>query len=279
MPQGGLRKVVVCGRTPIPRHSCGGHSLLPDTHAHLDAPVFDADREAVIARAAEAGVFRILTVGTNLASSRRAVEIAHAHPSVYAAVGIDPHEAGRFREEEAEALTLLNEEKVVAVGEVGLDYTRSGVPREAQLHAFRAQLRWAAERELPVSVHSRGAEADVAEELKTAGVTVILHCFSGDATLLRAARGQGWYCSFAGNVTFKTASDLRAAAAAVPLSQLLIESDAPVLAPQPVRGRRNEPSYVRFTAQALASAHGTSEQEMSAILSGNAERLFRWGTA
>lgn len=251
-------------------------SLLPDTHAHLGDPAFDSDRDVVVRRAREAGIDRILTVGSDLASSRRAVELSRAYPSVYAAVGVHPHHASQFEREAEDVRRLLQAEKVVAVGEVGLDYYRDGVAAETQREAFRTQLRWAQEAGLPVSVHNRDADADVLALLDEIGVRAVLHCFSGTQTIAERALAAGHILSFAGNITFPRAEMVRQVAATVPADRLLTESDAPVLAPQPWRGRRNEPAHVTATCETLATVRGVPAPCLAPRISRTADEVFGW---
>lgn len=265
------------------RLSSAGHaaepSLLPDTHTHLDAAAFDGDREAVLVRAAGAGVDRILAVGTDLSSSRRAVELASAYKSVFAAAGIHPHDVERFAEESEGVRALLERDKVVAVGEIGLDYYRPGSPRDTQLAAFRTQVEWAQERSLPVSVHNRAADQDILAVLSEATVQVILHCFDSSWEFAERALEAGYYVSFAGNLTYPKSAGLRDVASRVPLDRALVETDCPVLAPQPWRGRRNEPCYVLATAEALAAAQNRPLSAVADSVSANAELLFGWRAA
>jgi TatD DNase family protein len=243
-----------------------------DTHAHLDAL---EEPDAALARAREAGVARVLTIGTGSDSCRRALALARAHDGVHAALGIDPHQAGTREAERLDELrALLGEPGVVAVGECGLDY-HYGAEREAEQRAlFEAQLALARERELPVVVHTRAANADTEALLRAHDGTVVMHCFS-EPGLLDAALDRGWYVSFAGNVTYPKADDLRAAAARIPAERLLAETDSPYLAPQPVRGRRNEPAFVRHTVAALAAARGEDAGELGARIDANASAAFR----
>ncbi|HEX6507785.1 MAG TPA: TatD family hydrolase [Chloroflexota bacterium] len=251
--------------------------LLPDTHAHLDAAEFRDDLDEVIARAQNAGVCRILSVGEDLASSQRAVELAQRYEIVYAAVGVHPHCAQKFESESLEIEGLLDEEKVVAVGEIGLDYVRDEATRDTQRSVFAQQLAWARARELPVSVHNREADTDVLEILgKTPGPTV-LHCFSGTPAIAVRAIREGYHLSFAGNTTFPKSESLREAAALVPDDRLLVETDSPVLAPQTARGRRNEPARVVETASLLASLRGVTLESLSSTMWSSANCVFRWG--
>jgi TatD DNase family protein len=190
---------------------------------------------------------------------------------------VHPHEAGRFAEEKERVRALLDEEKVIAVGEIGLDFHRDRAPRETQRIAFREQLGWARERGLPASVHNRAADEDVLSAIEESEAAAILHCFSGDWETASRALELGCVLSFAGNVTFRKAEALREVAARVPLDRLLVESDAPVLAPQPRRGHRNEPRYVVMTAEALAGARGLALGELADAVARNAETVLCWG--
>jgi TatD DNase family protein len=236
-----------------------------DTHAHLDA--LDEDPAAVVERARAAGVTRILTVGV-----REAVELADRFEEVYAVVGVHPHEAGR--EHDLGELRRLHEHpKTVAVGEIGLDHYRDYAPHDAQQRLFAAQLGLAQELGKPVVIHTRAADDATLAELRSFDGTVVLHCFSSPR-LLPEALARGWYVSFAGNVTYRNAGDLRVAAAQVPADRLLAETDCPYLAPQPVRGRRNEPAYVLHTLAALADVRGVGAGELGAQIERNAATCF-----
>jgi TatD DNase family protein len=206
------------------------------------------------------------------------VACAARYPHVYAAVGIHPHEAQRFHEEGGDIERLLDAPKVVAVGEIGLDRIR-GAEIDLQLDAFRRQLRWAAERGLPVSVHNRDADLDVLDALDASGVTAVLHCFSSDAETARTALDLGCYLSFAGNVTFPKAEPLRGVLRDVPPERLLIETDSPVLAPQPWRGRRNEPAYLTAVRDTVAEVLNLESDDLDARLWANADAVFSWGRA
>ena len=243
-----------------------------DTHAHLDA--LDDDPAEVVARAAEAGVGRILTVGTTPAGCRRALELADAHDGVFAILGIHPHEAGGTTDADvAEVRGLLDHPKAVAVGETGLDWFRDYAPRDAQLDLFAQMLAIAAELDKPVVIHTRAADADTLAALESFGGRVVLHCFSSPS-LLEPARERGWYVSFAGNATFPKAVDLRLAATQTPADRILAETDCPYLAPQPMRGRPNEPAYVMHTLAALAQARGEEPQELERRIERNASECF-----
>jgi TatD DNase family protein len=235
-----------------------------DTHAHL--AMLDDPAEAVV-RAGAAGVTRILTIGT-----RDAVELAEAHEDVYAVVGVHPHQAGE--EHDLEELRALHAHpKVVAVGEIGLDHFRDYAPHTAQQRLFAAQLELARELGKPVVIHTRAADAPTLAELERFDGTVVLHCFSSPH-LLPAALEHGWYVSFAGNVTYKNAPDLRVAASRVPADRILAETDCPYLAPQPVRGKTNEPAYVVHTLEVLAQVRGEEPAELAARIDGNANTCF-----
>jgi TatD DNase family protein len=242
-----------------------------DTHAHLTA-LDDADE--TVARALEAGVTRILTVGTDVADCRRALALAERHDGVFAILGIHPHEAGTATDADlAELRELQGHPKAVAVGEAGLDWYRDYAPRDAQRRLFDAQLELAAELGKPVVIHTRAADDDTLASLEGFAGTVVLHCFSSPH-LLPTALERGCYVSFAGNATFPKAVDLRLAATQVPADRILAETDSPYLAPQPVRGRPNEPRYVVHTLAALAQARGEEPAELEAQIERNAAACF-----
>ena len=240
-----------------------------DTHAHLDACADPAD--VLVERAREAGVTRIVSVGTRAESWRETLAIAERNEDVFAALGIHPHEAA---DGDVDALrTALAHPKAVAVGETGLDYYRDYAPRDDQRRLFEAQLEVAAELGKPVVIHTRAADSDTASVLAGFEGTVVMHCFSS-LPLLEPALERGWYVSFAGNVTYKNAHDLRAAAFAVPADRLLAETDSPYLAPEPRRGRPNEPANVVHTIAALAHARNEDAQELAVQIDENAARCF-----
>jgi TatD DNase family protein len=244
---------------------------LIDTHAHLTA-LDDADR--AIERAAEAGVTRILTVGTDLDDCRRALSLVERHDGVFAILGIHPHEAGTSTEDDlAELRDLLGHPKALGVGETGLDWYRDYAPREDQRGLFAAQLELAAELGKPVVIHTRAADDDTLAGLAGFTGTVVLHCFSSPY-MLPTALEREYYVSFAGNATFPKAVDLRLAASQVPAAGLLAETDSPYLAPQPVRGKRNEPANVVHTLSALAHARGEEPAELERQIERNAVECF-----
>jgi TatD DNase family protein len=254
---------------------------LIDTHAHLDSGQFAADREAVIARADENGISHILTIGCDLVSSTASVEIAAAHPTVYAAVGIHPHDAGEADTAGlAELRRLANEPKVVAIGEIGLDFYRDRSPREVQRQSFRQQIRLAREVGLPVIVHDREAHDEVLQILRgerASEVGGVLHCFSGDIAMARDCLELGFYISFPGTITYPKNEAAREVVRAMPIDQMLVETDCPYLAPQACRGRRNEPAFVRHTAEAIAQIKGLTIEDVARITTLNAFNLFGIG--
>ncbi|HEX6761640.1 MAG TPA: TatD family hydrolase [Gaiellaceae bacterium] len=240
-----------------------------DTHAHLGE-----DAAEVLDRARAAGVTRIVAVATTVADAHGVLALADAEDGVYAALGIHPHEAGTAREADVDELrALLSHPRVVAVGETGLDHFRDYAPRDAQRWLFEAQLGLAAEWGKPVVIHTRAADDDTLEMLRAHDGAVVLHCFSSPPLLAEASR-RGWYVSFAGNVTYKNAYDLRSSARAVASDRLLAETDSPYLAPQPVRGRRNEPAFVVHTYRALAEARGVELDALVARVDANADAVF-----
>ncbi len=243
-----------------------------DTHAHLDACAESA--ATLLARAREAGVDRVVGVGSGIASCLEQLAIAEREPGVSCALGIHPHQAATAEADRLDELrALLSHERVVAVGETGLDHYRDYAPRDAQLRLFEAQLGLAAELGLPVVVHTRAADEETLDALSGFGGTVVLHCFSSPG-LLPAALDRGYYVSFAGNVTFPKAEELRVVARAVPPDRLLCETDCPYLAPQPVRGRPNEPANVVHTIAALASARDEDVTVLAARIDENADAAF-----
>ena len=242
-----------------------------DTHAHLTS-LEDADE--AVARAAEAGVERVLTVGTDVDDCRRALSLAERHDGVHAILGIHPHGAGTATTDDLAALgDLLRHPKAVAVGETGLDWYRDYAPRDDQHRLFASQLELASELGKPVVIHTRAADDDTLAALGDFTGTVVLHCFSSPH-MLPTALGRGWYVSFAGNATFPKAVDLRLAATEVPAERILAETDSPYLAPQPVRGKRNEPANVVHTLAALARARGEQPAELETQIERNAAQCF-----
>ena len=250
-----------------------------DSHAHLDMEEFNKDLDDVLARARSAGVETIITIGTDSSSSRKAAELAAGHPDVWATVGVHPHDAEGLSPEGLDGLReMARMERVVAIGEIGLDYyyLRSG--REIQLARFADQIRLARDMKLPVVVHSRDAKEDLFKVLleeKAAEVGGVLHCFTGDWETAERALDMGFYISFSGIVTFPKAVELQAVAKRIPDDRLLIETDCPYLAPVPVRGKRNEPAFVRHTAAKIAELLDVSINSIDLTTTANARRVFR----
>ena len=248
-----------------------------DSHSHLADSAFDADRDAVIERAAAAGAVAIVCIGASLADAERARELAARYPLLRWTAGIHPQDAGSFDAAlHMPALAALLGGGAVAIGECGLDYHYENASRELQREAFAAQLQLAAERDLPVVVHTREAEGDTTLMLDQAardGVVGVLHCYTGSASLAERALMYGWYVSFSGIITFKKFTD-DALLALVPPTRVLVESDAPYLAPVPHRGKRNEPVWVPLTLARLARARNADPTELAAATIENARRLF-----
>ena len=247
-----------------------------DTHCHLD--VCDPPDAEIVERAREAGVRRLATVGMDGASIERALAAAHQHEDVFAIVGRHPNESAGFTEADIEPIEgAAADERVRAIGETGLDYYRDHSPHGDQMRAFTAHVDLARRLELPLVIHTRAAEEDTFAVLRdrAEGLTVILHCFSAPARLEECVE-RGWMCSFAGNVTYPKATDLQAAARDVPEELLLVETDSPFLAPQPVRGKPNEPANVVHTARHVAELRGVSYEDLDAAVERNAARVFGW---
>ena len=256
-----------------------------DSHAHLTAPEFDADRAAALARARAAGVDTLVAVGAGwgIEANQAALELAAGEPDVFAAVGVHPHDARLLDEAgRAKLRAWLAHPRVVAVGECGLDYHYMHSPREVQRAVFAEQVALARERDLPVSIHVRGDDASAWDEMLDiwhaegrGGVAGVLHCYTGTLDFARRALDARLEISFSGILTFKTADDLRAVAAALPLERLMVETDCPLLAPVPQRGRRNEPAHVALVGTRLAEACGAPVDAVARATSANARRLFR----
>jgi TatD DNase family protein len=255
-----------------------------DSHAHIDGAEFDLDRDEVIQRARDAGVSAILNVGTGDPHSgalERAVELTEKYQDIYTAIGTHPHDARLFDGEAEQRITGLIKQssRVLAWGEIGLDFHYDNSPRGVQMEVFRRQLHLARVAQLPVIIHTREAEAETIEILKShpAGFNPagIMHCFSGSLRLAQQALELGFLISFSGILTFKKADELRAIAQRVPLDNLLIETDCPYLSPVPFRGKRNEPAYVVEVARCLAGIHGLEVEEIARISTENFVRLFK----
>jgi len=255
-----------------------------DSHAHLDGEEFDPDRIAVLERARAAGVRYLLLIGgaTGPERLRGALDIAEGHEWIYAAAGIHPHEAAKAEERHFDELRrLARHPKMLAIGEIGLDYHYDHSPRDAQRRVFERQLELARELKLPVIIHCRDAWADLRAIVRTHwcnavdGLAGILHCFSGTFDDAFNLMDCGFYISFAGNLTFKKTEDLRATAREIPLDRLLTETDCPYLAPVPYRGKRNEPAYVREVTRELAKIRRLTDEEAGNLVVRNFERLFQ----
>ncbi len=251
--------------------------MLIDTHAHLEMRAFDEDRDAVVRRAGEAGIDVIVTVGTNLQDCRKAITIAGRYDSVYAAIGIHPHDVKGIDGETYHLIRrLAGQPKVVAYGEIGLDFFRNRSPRNDQIRCFGEQLELAAELGMPVIIHDREAHRETLEMLagwkgKKGG---IIHCFSGDAVMAGKCLESGFYISIPGPVTYPKSEKLLDVVRQVPLDRLLVETDAPYLSPHPCRGQRNEPAYVVYTAKKVAETKGLPLEEVAEATSRNARAVF-----
>lgn len=256
---------------------------LVDSHCHLDFEAFDEDREAVVARARAAGVSAMVVPALDLGNLAAVLALAERYDEVFAAVGVHPNSAAEWDDSWLDALrAATTHPKVVAIGEIGLDYYWDNSPPAVQQRAFDQQLGLAAELGLPVVVHNREASADVLAALTRSALAGrenagVLHSFSGDWPMAEAALALGFYIGFTGPVTFKKADELRQLAGMVPLSRLLIETDAPFLTPHPYRGKRNEPAYVGYVAEAIAAVRGLAPEELANETTANALRLFGLG--
>lgn len=250
---------------------------LIDSHAHLNDPRFAEDVAEVVARAREAGVEAIVNVGYDLESSETAVRLAERFPGLWAVVGLHPHDAKFWTAELYASLkTLAGHEKVLAIGETGLDYYYDNSPREEQREVFRRQLGLAEELGLPVVIHSRDAAQDTLEILREfPQVSCLLHCYSGSLEMAEIYMEMGYFLSLGGPITFQNAHKLRSVVAGIPLERVLLETDCPYLTPHPHRGQRNEPAYVGLVAEKLADIHGVTVEEVVRITAENARRFFR----
>ncbi|TPJ30546.1 TatD family hydrolase [Mesorhizobium sp. B2-8-3] len=253
--------------------------MLVDSHCHLDFPDFAEERAAIVARALAAGIGRMVTISTRVRRFQQILEIAETFNEVYCSVGTHPHNAAEELDVTADELVRLSDHpKVVAIGEAGLDYYYDKAPRDAQAQGFRTHIAAARRTGLPLVIHSRDADDDMAaileDETGKGAFPFILHCFSSGRRLAEVGVALGGYVSFSGILTFKNSTELRAIAADVPRDRLLVETDAPYLAPVPHRGKRNEPAYVANTAKVLAETIGVSEAEIADITTGNFFRLF-----
>lgn len=253
--------------------------MLVDSHCHLDFPDFADDLDGIVSRAGKAGVGRMVTISTRVKKLPQLLAIAERFPNVYASVGTHPHNAGEERGiTTAEIVAQSRHPKVVAIGEAGLDYFYDKSPRDAQAEGFRVHVAAARETGLPLVIHSRDADDDMTrmleDEMRNGVFTAVLHCYTGGRTLAMRAAELGLYVGFTGILTFKKSDDLRAIAAELPADRILVETDAPYLAPGPYRGKRNEPAYVVETAKTLAATRGVSYDAIAHQTTENFFRLF-----
>ncbi|ADG80991.1 TatD family hydrolase [Thermincola potens] len=251
--------------------------MLIDAHAHLDDSKYEQDRHEMLMRAKERGVTHIVNVGYDLPSSKRSIQLAEEYEFIFAAVGVHPHDVKEAPPDILDRLKdLVIHPKVVAIGEIGLDYYRDLSPRELQQERFRKQIELAIEVGLPIIVHDREAHGDTMAILKEyeGRVAGVLHCFSGSWDMARECINMGYYISFAGPVTFNNANKLREVAAKVPLHRLLVETDAPYLTPEPHRGKRNESAYVYYVAERIAQLRNIPVEELAHAAAENTLRLF-----
>ena len=252
--------------------------MLFDSHAHIDDNRFDSDRLETIERARENGVTGIINIGADMASSARSVALAQAHEGIYAAVGIHPHDAKSAVNADYDRMAewVEQEKKVVAIGEIGLDYYYDLSPREVQQEVFIRHIDLARQLRKPIIIHDRDAHGDVMNIVKkeAKGIIGVFHCYSGSLEMAKEVLKLGFYVSFAGPVTFAKSTKLKEIAAAVPLERLLVETDSPYLTPHPHRGRRNEPAHVRLVAEEVARLRGLSLEEVAEATTQNVKQLF-----
>jgi len=250
--------------------------MLIDTHCHLDFPEFDSDRDEVIKRAKEQSVDYIINIGSSLKGSQKAVELAQKYESIYATVGIHPHEADKFDKKEEDSIrALAGEEKVVAIGETGLDYYKNYSKAQNQKLLFTALISLAKDFNLPLVIHTRQAEDDTLNILKEAiPIKAVVHCFSGDGNFLKKCLDLGFLISFTCNITYKKAENLRDLVRIVPLDRLMLETDAPFLSPEGFRGKRNDPAQVKLLAEEIAGIKEISLDEVAEATTKNAREFF-----
>ena len=253
--------------------------MLIDSHAHLEMPEFKRDLEAVIHRARQSGVEYIFTIGTEKRDWTRTLEIARSYPFIYAILGVHPHHVKEMDDQTYPTLRqLCREEKVKAYGEIGLDFFRNLSPREVQIKRFREQIALAKELGLPIVVHDREAHQEILEILKSEKAEEcggIIHCFSGDGEMAKQCLEMGFYISIPGSITFNNSERFREIVRSLPLDSLLVETDAPFLTPMPFRGKRNEPSYIRYTAEKVAEVKKISFEKVAEVTTENAFRVFK----
>lgn len=253
--------------------------MLIDTHCHLDFKDFNDDLGAVLKRSIDSGIKFIINVGSSLEGTARSVKIAQENGFIYAAIGIHPHEADKVSGNDFKIFTgFLKKPKVVAIGEIGLDYYRNISSMENQKKLFIRLLEIAKGANLPLIIHNRDSHEDMVDILKNImgnSLSGVMHCFSGDEKFLKTCLDMGFFISFTCNVTYKNAGKLREIARLVPMDRLLLETDAPFLAPQDLRGRRNEPMYVKYVAEEVARIKGMDFEEVAKITTENAKKLFK----
>lgn len=249
---------------------------LIDTHCHLDFPEFDADLNEVIRRAKSEGIGYIINIGSSLQGSKKALELSRKHNFIYATIGLHPHEADKFDAEvKASIEKLAREDKVVAIGETGLDYYKNYSKIENQKALFKYLVKLARDSSLPLVIHNRKAQDDTLNILNGAlPIKAVVHCFSGDENFLKKCLDLGFFISFTCNITYKKAKDLRTFVKLTPLDRLMLETDAPFLPPEGFRGKRNEPAYVKFLAEEIARIKEVSFEEVARITTDNARRFF-----
>ena len=252
--------------------------MLIDSHAHIELGNFDGDRDAVLDRARRAGLEAIITVGIDLEDSIKAVALAQSHDMVWAAVGVHPHDAKSVTMSTYDDLrALATEDKVVAYGEIGLDFFKNRSPRDQQIARFGEQLDLCRDLDLPVIIHDRDAHKETVAMLSEhrGNLGGVIHCFSGDYNVARQCLDLGYYISIPGTVTYRNAEVLRGVARKIPLDRIMVETDCPFLSPEPKRGKRNEPAHVAYTAQKIAQIRGMSFDDIARATSDNTRRLFR----
>ena len=257
------------------------HALLVDSHAHLDGKQFADDLDETIDRATSYGISNILTIGCDIESSKRSISIAEKYEQIFAAVGVHPHDAKEINTESLKILgSMLRHPKVVALGEIGLDFYRDRSPRDIQRSAFRKQIQLAKEMGKPIIIHDRDAHEEVIQILReenSSEVGGVLHCFSGDLRMARQCLDLGFYLSFTGTITYPKNEETRDIIKAIPIERILVETDCPYLSPQKFRGKRNEPAYVRYTAEKIAEIKKLSIDNVAQITSRNCHDLFGFG--
>jgi len=252
--------------------------MLIDSHAHLDFPEFDADRDGVIAAAKAKGVEFIVNVGSSLESSRNSVELARKYASIYATVGVHPHDADKFDAQTATAiLKLAGEKKVVAIGEIGLDFYKNYSGRENQIALFKALLKAAKDLRLPVVIHTREAQVETLDIIKEfMPLRAVVHCFSGNEKFLDKCLDLGFFVSFTCNITYKKAQNLRDIVKLIPIDRLMLETDCPYLSPEGFRGKRNDPSFVKMLAEGVAQLRGITFEEVANVTTANVRKFFKF---